>query len=155
MQSFNHCLQIMCARIYRPECTRIALMRARGHAPRPTSLGVLKHTSIGPLWGPTNTNSLDTPLTCNIMKFQKISQLISYPLDLLFPKTIWSKYKCQQSFVSIDHRVDVIEHCPTDFRIEWFSFVLTVTIDWLLCPLNLWGVICTMVVFHACGTLYS
>ena len=31
--------------------------------PDPPSLGVLKHTLVGPLWGPTNTKSLDTPLS--------------------------------------------------------------------------------------------
>jgi hypothetical protein len=30
--------------------------------PDPPSLGVFKHTLIGPLWGPTNIESLDTPL---------------------------------------------------------------------------------------------
>ena len=49
-------------------CTRTALVRADfknflgGMPPDTPSLGVVKHTFTGPLRGPTNINSLDTPL---------------------------------------------------------------------------------------------
>ena len=61
---------------YCPECNRIALVRANfskiswgGMPPDPPSWGVLQHTFIGPLWGPTYIKlSIDTPLVVSISR---------------------------------------------------------------------------------------
>ncbi len=59
-----------------------------GACPRPT---VFKHTLIGPLWGPTDIKSLDTPLgplgytlSCPLQAIQELSEECrgSYTLSL-------------------------------------------------------------------------
>ena len=68
------------------ECTRIALMRADfylgGIPPDPPSLGMLKRALIGPLWGPSNINSLDAPLSQiqpNILCTIGVGYYMQYP----------------------------------------------------------------------------